>query len=283
MRTKALIGFGSSLLALTLIPAATASTLSLDFSSPGGTILDSAGLGTGFTSRLAGTGGSIGANDSLLTMDTLNGVLRMTTIQSDFNGQVGMAALSAPGVQLSSLGYTGTEDFTATATFRPIAGVENIDQLGLFVGQDSANLTRAGFITFGGAAEYFSNHTTTGGDNNGRFFGFGLNVADGITVTVSRTAGNWQYFIDGLEWQPNTVGDGTGIPVDPNGANGSPNLDAAVDLTIGVTVFTPLNANPKIWELDDFTVNVIPEPSSAVLLAIGGLMGAWLVRRRSRA
>jgi arabinan endo-1,5-alpha-L-arabinosidase len=256
-----------------------ASTVTLDFNSAvGGTVLDSAGLGTGFTTRLTGTGGSIAGNDSVLTLDTVNGVLRMTTTQSDFNGQAGMGILSAPGVNLSTLGYTGTQDFTATAIFKPIAGVEFIDQLGLYVGQDSANLTRAGLITFGGP-EYFSGHTTAGADNNGRFFGFGLNVADGISITISRTAGNWQYFIDGLEWQPNTAGDGTGTAVDPNGAFGSPNLDALTDLTVGAVVFTPLNANAKTWELDSFSVTVVPEPSSMALIGVGGLVGMYFRRR----
>jgi arabinan endo-1,5-alpha-L-arabinosidase len=274
----------AGLAAASLLAAAPteASTLTLDFNAAvGGTILDSTGAGTGFGTRLSGTGGSIGANDSTLLLDTANGVLRMTTTQSDFNGQGGMGILSAPGVSLSTLGYSGSQDFTATAVFGPIVGAQDIDQLALYVGQNSANLTRDGFITFGGLPEYFANHTTAGGDNNGRFFGFGLNFADGLTLTISRTAGDWQYFIDGLEWQPNTAADGTGTPVDPNGAFGSPNLDALSDLTVGVAVFTPLNANPKTWDLDSFTVTVVPEPSSMALMGMGGLAGMFLRRRRS--
>jgi hypothetical protein len=221
----------------------------------------------------------LGANDSLLTLNTGGGALAMVSTQSDFNGGAGLAIGSMPGVNLSTLGYTGAEDFSVTASFAPISGLGFIDQIGVYVGQNGANLTRAGLIVFTDP-EYFAGHTTAGVDNNGRFFGFGLNVADGLTVSISRVGGNWVYLIDGNEWQPNTAGDGTGLSVDPNGTSGAPNLNALSDLTVGVYGITPLNANVKIATLDSFTVTVVPEPSTCAALAGVAVLALAASRRR---
>jgi len=242
-------------------------------------VLDVDGEGTGFTSRLAGTAMPGGA-DALLDIDTGLGEVAITSTQSDFNGGAGVGIMTAPGVQLSSLGYDGSQSFSATANFGPITGFEDIDQVGLYIGTDAANLTRSGMIVFGGGSEFFSGHTTAGADNNGRFFGFGLDVSDGMEVTISRTAGDWEYFIDGNPWHPNTAGDGSGTLVDPDGSNGSPDLDSLSDLTVGVYAITPLNANPKVWPLDSFSVTVVPEPSSLSLLLVS--LGGFLATRRKR-
>ncbi len=88
--------------------------------------------------------------------------------------------------------------------------------------------------------------------NNGRFFGFGFNGADGMTVAITRFNGDWRYFIDGLEWQPNTDGAGNGTPVDPTGAIGSPNLNAAADLTVGVFAINVVNTMSEVVTVDSF-------------------------------
>ena len=106
------------------------------------------------------------------------------------------------------------------------------------------------------AEEYFSGHTTGTADNNGRFFGFGLNVADGLNVEIKRVDGNWSYTVDGLDWTP---------AQQPNGGNGSPNLNIVPDLTVGVYAITPLNANVKTWPLQSFTAEVLPTPQTIAL------------------
>jgi len=238
-----------------------ASTL-LDFTSTGGTILDAQGQGTGFTTRLSGTGAGLAANDTNLDIDTTSGTLSITTgdgtgSNQDFNGTLGMDTTEALGMNLSSLGYTGSEDFIVTASFNSLPSTENPDQAGIFIGQDSANLTRTGIITFA-AQEFFSSHTTAGADNNGRFFGFGFDGSDGMNVAITRIGGDWRYFIDGVEWQPNTAADGTGTPVDPTGANGSPDLDSQSDLTVGLFAINVINANSETYDVDSFRVIVDP-------------------------
>src|SRR5690606_26969846 len=111
-------------------------------------------------------------------------------------------------------------------------------------------------ITFS-AQEYFSIHTTNGAHNNGRFFGFGFNGSDGMNVTITRFGGDWRYFIDGVEWQPNTAADGNGTPVDPTGANGSPNLNALSDLTVGLFAIN-VGGTSETLTVDSFSVIVDP-------------------------
>jgi hypothetical protein len=258
---------------LTATPLHASNTLTLDFDSISGTVLDNAGKGTGFTTRLAGTGGLLPANDYNMNLYESGGKLEIFPQNSDYNGQVNMGINSAPGINLSTLGFTGTQDFSVTAVFSGLfVPTEYIDQLGVYVGSDSAHLTRAGLITFGGP-EYYSVHTITGNDLYGHFYGFGLDASDGMTVTISRTAGFWDYVIDGVHWLPNTAADGSGGYVPASF------LDANTDLTVGLFAITPFNSNFKIFQVESFTVTVVPEPSSLALFGVS-LPGVWLLRRR---
>jgi hypothetical protein len=268
MKTNLFATFAlSAATCLALANAGNAASLNLDFSSTGGTLLDAQGQGTGFTTRLSGTGTALAANDPNLDINTATGKLTIRTgnntgANQDFNGQVGLDTLEAVGIQLSSLGYTGSEDFSVSAVFDPLTPTNDFDQAGIFIGSDAQSLARAGHITFGDGQEYFSGYNTAGVDNNGRFFGFGFNGADGMTVTISRVGGDWQFFVDGLAWHPNTAGDGAGTPVDPTGFNGSPDLNSLSDLTVGVFAINVVNTVSETVSLDSFSVNV-PVPGDA--------------------
>lgn len=242
-------------------------TFELDFSSSGGGILDAQGAGTGFPLRLTGTGGSLPANDPNLDLDTSTGKLTIrsgngTGANQDFNGQAGLGTAEALGLQLSSLGYTGSGDFIVSASFDPPPGTAGYDQAGIFIGQNAANLTRAGMITFAGQ-EHYAVHTTGGGDNNGRFYGFGFNGVDGMDVTITRINRNWRYYVNNVEWQPSTDTAGNGIPVDPTGEFGSPNLQSLADLTVGVFAINVVNATSETHTLDNFRVVVDPVAGDA--------------------
>ena len=250
-----------------------AGSLVLEFDQPGGSILDANGVPVGFSARLPGTSSPL--QDSALLLNDSASRLQMATTVGDPNGGAGVGNLSMPGVQLSTLGYTGKEDFSATVIFDPFFGLEPIDQVGLYVGNDIGNMTRAGMIQFD-QPEYYSVHTTNNVDNNGRFFGAGIVTTDGMEVTIQRIAGDWQYFIDGLEWQPNSINSGHGFPVDPNGLNGSPNLDASADLYVGIYALTVFNSNTKFFDVDRFSVTVVPEPSWNVFIL--GLVFAGMFR-----
>jgi len=213
----------------------------IDFSSPGASgVQDVNGVFTGFTTRLPGTGGALPAFDPNLVLDTASGVLQLKTTQSDINFANGLDVMSAPGVSLADLGVTGNEDFAVTVAFRPLVGLQLIDQVGLYVGTSSDAVTRAGTIVFG-APERYSVHSENGSDHSGRFFGFGLDVGDGMTVTITRQEGVWRYFVDEAEWNPLTPPDFLG---------------GAADLVAGVFAITPLNNTVKTVEVESFTVVV---------------------------
>lgn len=262
MKTSWIPGVLGSLSLVVALPGyALAASANFDFTTTGGTILDAQGQGTGFSVRLSGTGGALPANDPNLDINTATGKLTIRTgngadVIQDTNGGVGLDTMEAIGLNLSSLGYTGTQDFIVTATFDPLPPTQNPDQGGIFIGQDAGNFTQTGFITFS-AQEYFSIHATNGAHNNGRFFGFGFNGSDGMNVTITRLGGDWRYFIDGVEWQPNTAADGNGTPVDPTGANGSPNLNALSDLTVGLFAIN-VGGTSETLTVDSFSVIVDP-------------------------
>jgi hypothetical protein len=226
---------------LTASSATVVRRLDLPFSSPAsGGLRDVNGLFTGFTGRLPGTGAALPELDPHLRLDGALGLLNLGTTQADFNGAAGLDANSSPGAALGDLGFTGGEDFAVTAVFRPLAGLEFIDQVGLYVGASSGALTRAGTIVFG-APERYAVHSENGADHGGRFFGFGFDGSDGMTVTITREAGAWRYYVDGVEWTPQTP---------------PAFLDGRADLTAGVFAVTPLNSRAKNLAIDSFSLVV---------------------------
>lgn len=207
-------------------------------------IPDSDGDRTGLVARLPSTGTSYTGNDPNLSIDPANSRLLLQSSQSDFNGQAGVALASAVGHKLSEFGYTGTEDFIVSATFGDLSALEHIDQAGVFVGTAANNMTRAGTILFGTDANRLAVHTQSGSDNSGTFLS-GLNLADGMSVTIVRQGGTWTYLVDGVVTTPQV-------------ANAS-FLDSPTDLTVGIFAITPLNGNAKDVEVRNFTVTVLTD------------------------
>lgn len=201
---------------------------------------DAAGAFTGLTARLPATGSAAASPDPLLLLETAgSGALALTSTQADFNGGGGLASSRAVGLALAELGFTGAQDFAVTAVFRTPPTLATVDQIGLFVGADGANLTRAGIIRFGTAPEAYAVHTRLATDTAGRFAGL-LTPADGFEVVIQRVAGVWRYFVDGVEWAPR-VGGVDSPPVF---------LDGRSDLHAGVFAITPFNATPKTIRLE---------------------------------
>jgi beta-xylosidase len=233
--------------------------IDLDFSVAGTTGLrDSAGRFTGLGARLPGTGGFIPTNDPLLSLSTSNGTLGLTTVRADFNGSAAVGVNRSVGVALSSLGFTGGQDFAVSVVFRALPTLGYVDQVGLFVGANAITLTRAGAILFGATPERYAVHTQAGADTAGHFGGTTLNVSDGMEVTLRREAGAWTYGVDGVEWSPLLAG----VKNDPAFLAGFP------DLTAGVYAITPFNTVAKTVQLDSFSVVV--DSGVPVLTALEG-------------
>lgn len=235
-----------------------AASVVLNFDAASGMIFDGEGNGTGFSVRLPGTGESLPIEDSRLMLNAAAGVLEISTSEGveSFNGQEGVGDIEAIGIRLSSLGFTGMQDFMVEADFLPLPNVGPTDQAGIFVGSDSATLTRAGHNTFE-QPERFSTNTLLDYDVDGHFFGTGLNGADGMTVVIERSQGEWHFSIDGVEWLPNVNPDGSGEAAPPTF------LDDFVDLVVGVFAINSYDSTAATYLLDRFSVSVAgPSPSA---------------------
>lgn len=204
---------------------------------------DANGLFTGLGARLPGTGSSVPTNDPLLALETSGtGALALTTTRTDYYGAVELATNRSVGVPLSSLGFTGAQDFAVTAIFRTPPALGYVDQVGLFVGANASTLTRAGIIVFGTSPEGYSTHTVSAADTAGRFGG-AVSLADGLTVTIQRSGGVWRHWVEGVEWNPAAYG----VKSEASFLNGFTNL------TAGVFAMTPFNTNAKTVRLESLT------------------------------
>ncbi|OPZ27487.1 MAG: hypothetical protein BWZ02_01626 [Lentisphaerae bacterium ADurb.BinA184] len=267
-------------LSLATAATATASVLDLTFDAAvPGTIQDAAGNGTGMTDRLAGTGGTLLTQDANLTLDVANGRLTVRSTRSDLNGQIGMGSGEYFGTRLGPLGYTGTQNFSVTAVFLDVAFPEAYDQIGVFVGSDSANTLRGGLI-YGPFAPYFPGAAdgenailinNVGGDDQSegiRFLDTAVAQADDVQVTLARVSGRFTLTLTDLS---NPLASMT-VPFVP----ASPSL--GVNPYVGIFAANTNNDNWQTEHLARFTV-VVPEPAAIVFLALGGLF----LRRRSAA
>ncbi len=242
-------------------------SLALNFSSAAGGIQDSNGVGTGFPSRLSGTGTSLLASDTNLVLDTVNGLLNITTTSSDYNGGNALNVNENLGVELGTLGFTGPEDLQVTALFpQPFPPTASFDQFGIIVGPSSLQHTRAGSITFAGKERYSENVQTNGAgvpfNNGGQYFGFGFNSAIPMNVVISRTAGVWHYYIDGVPWD---------VLTQPTWINGSPTMFA------GVFAEDVVNNVHKTIAVDSFQARVFDSPKVKSAIGGGNLTLTWNV------
>ena len=251
---------------------ADATTATFTFQTPGGTVTDTNGVGTNFTTRLANT--LTASPDSRLLLDTTSiGVLNLsgTTTGQNFNGQANVGQIEAPGILLSGLGFTGSQDFSVSATFVKLqnGALFEYAQFGVYVGTSTTQMTRDGFLfssILGGKA-YFGVNTNGTADSN--ITGSGQPAFDGRTLiaTISRTGGVFAETVNGVNVTPS---------LDPGLF-----LDGASDLTVGVYSVNTDGTKPFTASLDGFTATVAPEPGSATLLL--GSLGMLAARRRRSA
>ena len=242
-------------------------TFALNFSSAGGGITDTNGAGTGFPSRLPGTGAALVVNDTNLLLDTVNGVLDITTTSSDYNGGNGLDVNENLGVELGTLGFTGPEDLQVTALFpQPFPATARFDQFGIIVGPSSLQHTRVGSITFAGKERYSENVNTNGAgvpiNGGGQYFGFGFNSTIPMNVVITRTAGVWHYYVDGVQWD---------VLTQPTWINGAPTMFA------GVFAEDVVNNVHKTVAVDSFQARVFDPPTVRVSAGGGNLTFTWNV------
>ncbi len=245
----------------------------LDFSAPRpGTLLDRNGVGTGFTTRLDGTGSTFGATDPQLELDESSGALRLTSTRSDLNGQQTLDQGVYPGMRLSSFGFTGAQDFCVSARFTDVSYERFFDQFGIYVGGTSTSVIRAGYLFTGIGRTAFS-VWTLGNFDQGLLLEAGPDQGSSIDIVISRTAGIFTMQAGGF---------------DLSSMLGAAELNALSDLTVGVFAANAFNDVPQIGTLTEFMVGVdavpVPEPSALALLLVALAAGVgFRVTRQSRA
>jgi len=235
---------------------ALSATLTFDSAIPG-TITDSVGLGSGFTHRLPGTGGSLPHNDPNIKLQTGSGLLTLQSTRADINHRVNLGELEAPGFFLPSVAAT---DVSISALFRDVRVPNGSDQLMLYFGTSATNVLRAGVHQ-----DYVYGCITNAGNVDDWVWSSAANSftpGDNIMMTLSRTAGLWQ-----LTWQNITTSTSGSSPT-----FSLPWLDASPDLYAGVLASSP-SSGTFSGNIDSITV--VPGPPPLLTIGVSQVRVCW--------
>jgi arabinan endo-1,5-alpha-L-arabinosidase len=212
-----------------------------------------------------------------MTLNAALGTLSVFGSYSDLNGQLNLASGEYPGVNLGNLGFTGSQNFSVSAQFNSVTyNTNGFTQFGIYVGTDSANVVRTGYINYFASTNSFGIRNNGGTDaNDGTFSGpLAPLPGDNVIYTLSRTAGVWTATVQNLT-NPSRSG-----ALALNGSLSFLNASSTLHAGIFANNFW-FNGGPSATAtVDSFSANVIPEPSST-LLVIGGmaLLGVFRFRR----
>jgi hypothetical protein len=247
-------------------PVRTPRSLTLEFGeSKPATLCDAAGLGTGLTHRLPGTGSAFPGDDPNLRLRLDRRALELTTTRSDLNTQERMDTGEYVGVRLADLGLTGREDFEISATFTDIPRLTQVGQFGLYAGSRSDNNIRGGLISRAGQLDgsapdifraFFVNNNG-GVDDDINEVGL-IKTGDDLRLTLRRAANRYSLEVDNLRDQSSSTLE---IPhpafLDAEkdlyaglfGANTQSDLRKTLSISkLKVTVWTTQRENPTIAE-----------------------------------
>lgn len=215
-----------------------------------GTLTDKSGLGTGFTHRLPGTGSSLAERDPNLQLLPVAGQFRLTTTQSDLNGQEKLGQGEYIGIRLTDLGFTGSEDFAVTAEFTNAPALEEVDQFGLYAGSRSDCHIRGGLIRPGGkrgigdSTEFFVQNDG-GTDTNLSMIGL-VRPGNKIAMTLRRVGGKYSFSVEDLA---------TAVVTEVSMRH--PDfLDRETDLHVGLFGATPWRMYPRTILVEKFSATV---------------------------
>ncbi len=246
----------STVARLSLILPAVVTNVS--FSAPGSGILDVNGVGTPFNVRLAGTGSAIATDDPNLLLT--GGVLQVTSSTFDFNGSLLLNDADAPGINLSSIGFNGTQDLSITGYFTNYNASVDYDQTGVFAGSSATASVRAGLIF----NDMFANLSSYGvGNQNGPDIGIatGPTPTGQMVATIARGAGVWSANVNG-----NGVTPFASLAF----------LNATNDLTVGIFALdTSGTHNTSI--VNGFTARLYTGPKLNLVSGGGNLTFTWNV------
>lgn len=177
-------------------------TLQLTFAQPAADgIRDDAGVPTGFTHRLPGTGTALPNDDPNLRFVPEKKQLELTTTKSDLNTQSDLPQGEYLGVKLTDHGFTGAEDFAVSVTILDIPALEHIGQFGLYAGPASDNSIRGGLISTKRSepGQYMQFLVANRNGVDSRPYKVGLfETGSDLRITLTRTAGEYTLKIENL-------------------------------------------------------------------------------------
>ncbi|MEM7315283.1 MAG: FecR domain-containing protein, partial [Planctomycetota bacterium] len=231
-------------------------TLQLDFDQATveheGCLSDKNGHPIGLNSRLPGTGQAIEELDPNLDLNLKAGQLILKTTRSDINRQVKLPLGEYIGINLSQLGFTGSEDFVVSAVILDIPNLEDFGQFGLYAGNRSDQIIRGGFIKFSydkskdNTAFMVNNHG--GNDSDGYRVGL-LSAGDDLVLSLARKDGRYSLKVENLS----EGGTSTLTIKHPEF------LDDVKELQVGLFGANPYNDVQKPIQIDSFSVTVWTE------------------------
>jgi hypothetical protein len=278
---KRWIGAVAVLVVLVWVGQARASThIIVDFNSPvSGTILDTNGLGSGFTDRLPGTGGSLPVPDTNLNLSAHPGYLTITSTPGSLGGRTsGMwPETEALGLYIPNI---GSNDVTISARLTNVHLPIDSDHLGIYAGAGTSINSDGEWVRaalhlgwYGSGHQYLLN--TSGSDPNWASSGSLFSEGDTIDFTVSRANGLWS-----MSWNDLTNGNQGSSP-SFSGVNDFP------DLYVGITYGNPGNNTPQTSQIDWFAVDytgTVPEPTTIIIWSLLGALAVtlgWWRRRKA--
>ena len=244
-----------------LIPLPGASQVVNFATASGGTVQDENGNGIGLSAYFPGTGGGT-TGEPNPNMDLAGGVLTLDNNSADWNG-ANTSLLTAPALDLATIGFTGSQDFNATVHFGAITDWAWDDQAGLMIGDNINGLTRAGYVGnwwFTPSTTAFSGYDTVAAGNADEYVNDGpaINMSENLIVTVGRKAGTWYWTINGesdILTSPWYGG------VQPTGLNNTPNLNATTDMWAGFYVDSPQGTSVGVpYTVESFAARVFAPP-----------------------
>lgn len=232
-------------------PSIVPRSLTLDFRhAKGGTLQDRAGLGTGLTHRLPGTGQALPLRDTNLRLDTQLGRLELTTTENDLNRQCKVDQGEYVGVLLSDLGFTGTEDFEVTAVFPNTPALGEVDQLGLYAGTRGDKNIRGGLLRPGGkqgigpSTQFFVRNN--GGDDSNLYMVGMVSTGADLVLTLKRVGGKYSLMVENQ-----TTGESTSLSI-----RHPEFLDGEKGIHVGLFGATPWRNVPRTISVKEFKTTV---------------------------
>jgi hypothetical protein len=257
-----------------LVATTSFASVNLDFNAQvPGTLNDANGLGTGFTTRLPGTGSALPANDPNMDLLGAPGKLLLTSTHADTNqfpGPTGnnLDIFEGPGVFVAGV---RSSDVIVKATFENVSVPNGSDHLMVYAGVNANLLISAGIHELN--VYMLSRNQGTGDVNTISTFN-SFATGDDIEITLSRTSNLWT-----LTWSNLTTSTSGTLPsVSFPAMDGQDNLYFGVLASNAGTVPGTDVIQSFVAQIDDFSVTIVPEPTSA-FSCIGLIAALCLVRR----